>query len=171
MSVCGGGSTVWYSFTPSAQVAVTAHTNNTNFDTALAAYTGTALNNLTEITCDFGLVAAQSSIDLTVPAGQTVFFRVGGFGFTGVGDLVFTVRPVTPPANDAFADAVPLTDADLPFSDSVSLDVTVGATVELGEPTPSCSGRAGTVWYSFTPSAQVAVDADATGVSGAIVAA
>src|SRR5262249_41815386 len=46
--------TVWFTFQPTTTGTVTISTANpgTNFDTALAVYTGTALNALTQVGCD-----------------------------------------------------------------------------------------------------------------------
>jgi PKD domain-containing protein len=59
------------------------------------------------------------------------------------------VQVLRPPANDDFANASPIN--AVPFSDSFDTSV---ATVESGEPTPSCGygQSSGTVWYAFTPS-------------------
>ena len=74
----------------------------------------------------------------------------------------FVVRvdggPVLPLArNDDFANAIPV--ASLPFSDGPS---TTNATTEPGEPSP-CAGVANTVWYSFTPGADVSITANTFG--------
>ena len=68
--------------------------------------------------------------------------------------LVAVMLPVAqamaaPPANDDFAAARTVT--GVPYTDIA--DVT-GATLETGEPVPSCRETAapsGTVWYAFTP--------------------
>ena len=61
-----------------------------------------------------------------------------------------------PPGNDNFANATPV--GGLPFSSSV--DATT-ATLEAGEPMPSCAqwyGPSGTIWYAFTPSTTQSFD-------------
>ena len=70
------------------------------------------------------------------------------------------------PANDDFADAVPLTSADLPFVNEPMGMSTVGATTEVGEPQPSCAPAGSTVWYRFTASADGDVVADTLGGIG-----
>ena len=70
------------------------------------------------------------------------------------------------PANDDFADAVPLTSADLPFVNEPMGISTVGATTEVAEPQPSCAPAGSTVWYRFTASADGDVVADTFGGIG-----
>jgi len=76
--------------------------------------------------------------------------------------LIITLSSVQPvfaaaPTNDNFA--IPETIVSLPFSQTV--DVTE-ATAEDGEPT-ACWGMDHTVWYSFTPSQNMAVHANVIG--------
>ena len=62
--------------------------------------------------------------------------------------VVSGVSPViaASPANDNFSGATVV--STLPFSDTVD---TTDATLESGEPSPSCGYSANTVWYAFTP--------------------
>ena len=61
------------------------------------------------------------------------------------------------PANDDFASATTVTEP-LPFNDSVD---TVEATSDAADPDPSCAlgGTGQTVWYSYTPSSDLDVQA------------
>jgi len=61
------------------------------------------------------------------------------------------------PANDDFANATPI--SALPFSDSGDLN---GTTIESGEPQP-CITEAQSLWYAFTPAANMVVKADLDG--------
>lgn len=67
------------------------------------------------------------------------------------------------PANDNFASATPV--SSLPFADSGDLN---GATTEPGEP-QTCNSQAQTVWYKFTPSAGMVVNADLDGSDFGVV--
>jgi hypothetical protein len=64
----------------------------------------------------------------------------------------------SPPGNDNFVSAIPV--PSLPFTDSGDLG---GTTIEPGEQN-FCISQEQTVWYSFTPSSNVLVQADATGL-------
>lgn len=56
---------------------------------------------------------------------------------------------IVAPINDAFASALPVTSAALPYSNAQD---TTAAAVEDGEPNPCVNiGLARTIWYSFTP--------------------
>src|SRR3954454_22389739 len=64
-----------------------------------------------------------------------------------------------PPGNDDFDRATVV--SSLPFSDSES---TLEATRALDDPTPSCGGSHGaTVWYAYTPTTDVLVEANTFG--------
>jgi hypothetical protein len=86
-TVAPGGASVWYRWTAAGPLRVTADTcTETNFDTVLAIYTGTAVNALTEVganddACGDGL---QSRVSFEATAGTTYYIAVEGFsGDTG----------------------------------------------------------------------------------------
>jgi hypothetical protein len=60
----------------------------------------------------------------------------------------------SPPANDLFANAQPI--SSLPLEDSGNL---AGTTTEPGEP-QACNSQAQSVWYSFTPQTTTAIRID-----------
>jgi hypothetical protein len=71
---------------------------------------------------------------------------------------------VSPPPNDNFAAAQPVT--GLPAQYSL---FTAGATTEMGE--PACHGALNTVWYSYSPAATTKLTVDTDGSDyGATVA-
>lgn len=63
-----------------------------------------------------------------------------------------------PPHNDAFA--TPAAAANLPYASGVN---TANATVQGGEPPPSCAAAGKTVWYRFTPTRDMTLIADTEG--------
>jgi hypothetical protein len=82
-SPCAGiASTVWYTLRLPSTMAVTILTTGSSFDTALAAYTGSALTGLTNVACndDFG-GTLQSQIQFTATGGTP--YRIQAGGFTG----------------------------------------------------------------------------------------
>ena len=157
-SCAPSGGSVWYSFTPAVDTYVEANTAGSNYDTTLSVYTG-ARGALTQIACNDDFYGLQSRVLVQLSAGTTYYFQLGGF-FGQTGNLVFNVAVVAfvVPANDNFANATRI--ASLPFTDSLSI---VGATTEPGEPPPPCAPVGGTVWYSFTPAADVSIAADTLG--------
>lgn len=60
-----------------------------------------------------------------------------------VDNITYTFEP-EPPPNDAFADAIPIGVPSSTTGDNL------GATVEDGEPLPSCIAAGATVWYALT---------------------
>lgn len=159
------GHSVWYEFTPTTTVTVDADTLGSNFDTVLAAYTGSGLDSLTQVTCNDDTGGAQSRVKFNAGGGVTYYFQITGYGQHS-GDLSFGLKtedPLPPPSNDNFADATVIT--TLPITSTVN---TLGATMQDGEPQPSssCTGGATvdhSVWYEFTPTTTVTIGADTFG--------
>ncbi|MGD1714648.1 S8 family serine peptidase [Dapis sp. BLCC M172] len=76
-----GGASLWWTYTAPDSGIVTINTDGSDFDTILAAYTGSTLAELTEVassddSVDFGL---QSEIIFDVVAGETYNIAVDGF--------------------------------------------------------------------------------------------
>jgi hypothetical protein len=141
--------TVWYAITPTSS-GVMRVSDSSGFSYQFsAAYRqdGTDISGLSNIACA-SWAYGTNSMTFSVDAGKTYYIQAGA-GYFSSGTLSLTVNVVSPPANDNFTSATPIT--SVPFSNSVD---TTAATVEQGEPTPTCGyGRsAGTVWYAFTPS-------------------
>src|SRR5205823_12156957 len=92
----GPENNVWYVFTPDANIAITAGTLGSNYDTTLAVFVRSG-NTFTEIACNddaVGPVSHQSRVDVNASAGTTYYFMVGtccGGGDNGGGNLVFNV--------------------------------------------------------------------------------
>jgi len=158
--------TVWYSFSPAVDEVLRADTAGSSFfDTTLSAWVGSGLGSLSNVG---GCQLFGSPLIFAAQAGTTYFFRVAAFPFSAGGDLHFNLRAVPPPPNDDFANAT--TVDTLPFTDTV--DAT-GATLETGEPTPSCGFGApsGSIWWTFTPSTSESVSASVNAVFSTEVAA
>lgn len=149
-------STVWYRYAPATATRVTWSLFAIS---TMGIYRGTSLSALTEIDC----VDQGDSRSFDAAAGATYYFQI----FPSASrDTVFDLNALVPPANDAFADALDV--GTLPTTVSADLSV---ATVEPGEPAPSCgSSTTQTAWWSFTPSASGTLTA-ATGANDVFVAA
>ncbi|MCH8929805.1 MAG: PPC domain-containing protein, partial [Proteobacteria bacterium] len=113
-SLCGAmGSTVWFRFTPDESETLIIDTVGSDFDTVLAAFTGSAVDALSPVACNDDTGGLQSQISFPVTAGTTYHVQAGGFnGQTG--DLVLNVRPeVVSSGNDEMAPFVRIACADL----------------------------------------------------------
>lgn len=95
------GNTVWYKFTPLTNMTIKADTFGSDFDTVLAAYTGTALDNLVEIACnddDPDCGCLQSKVTFEGIAGTTYYFQAGSYDGGGGGNMIFNLYdPPAPP--------------------------------------------------------------------------
>jgi PKD repeat protein len=153
---CGSNGSVWFAYTPPANVSIQADTFGSNYDTVLSAWTGTQ-GALSLIACNDDFNGLQSRINFQATGGTTYYFMVAvccGSGQNGGGSLTFSVNQILPPGNDDFANATPI--ASLPFSDTVDL---TAATTQASEPSPSCVGLQNTAWYAFTPATTGSVTA------------
>ena len=95
---------VWYSWTAPETGPAVFNTRESNFDTVLAAYTGTSITGLTQLASNDQFNATnQSRITFDATEGTTYRIVVDGFGSTtGSVGLQWTTSP---PANDNFAQA------------------------------------------------------------------
>jgi hypothetical protein len=111
--------------------------------------------NTTIANTDAGGVATASIFTANSIGGTYIVFASA----SGLGSVNFNLEQVERPINDNFANAKSI--PSLPFSDSVD---NTNATSELGEP-QFCAISPNTVWYSFTPSSNGAVQVDMMGSS------
>ena len=83
--------TVWYRFTPNANVRVTANTFGSDYDLAsLSVYTGSR-GALTQIDCAFGGFGSDPGVAFDATAGTTYYFMIGSCCAVAGGNLVFNV--------------------------------------------------------------------------------
>jgi hypothetical protein len=158
---CGNNGSVWYSFSAPQNQVISASTFGSSYDTVLSVYTRAA-GGLALLSCnDDAAGTLQSRLAFSATAGTTCFFMVSrccGSGDSGGGQLIFSVSAPPPPSNDNFSGAAQIT--GLPFSDAAD---TTAATLEPGEPAPSCAASGsqldGSVWYAFTPAVSESVSA------------
>lgn len=92
----GNGPTVWYVFTPSQDIEVTANTFGSDYDTTLSVYTGSR-GALTQIACNDDSQGVQSNVIFNAVAGETYFLMVGAFASGAGGNLVFSMDLAPPP--------------------------------------------------------------------------
>jgi hypothetical protein len=92
----GNGPTVWYAFTPAADVFVAADTFGSDYDTTLSVYTGER-GALTQIACNDDFNSLQSAVLFEATAGTTYFIMVGSFASGPGGSLIFSIDVAPPP--------------------------------------------------------------------------
>jgi hypothetical protein len=138
--------TVWYSITPASDTTVQIDmTGSAIFDPVFNIYRqqGNGLGGLVELQC------AINPVILRLQANTTYYIQAGD-DLSVSGKLHVNVQQIAAPPNDNFENAIAISPAALPFSDS---ETALAATVEPGEPTPSCASQrtiSNSWWYSFT---------------------
>lgn len=143
--------TVWYTFTPGANMVVRVDTSGSDYSTGVNVYSGTP-GNLSLIDCRF------TSVTFSSVAGTQYFFMIAACcDDVNGGDLVFTVDAVPPLANDDIANATIVT--GVPFA-AGPID-TSGATAAVDDP-QDCFNN-GSNWYTFTPAADTFIEANTIG--------
>jgi hypothetical protein len=136
---------VWFTYTAPADGVLTATTAGSGYDTVLSAFTGSR-GSLSQVGCnDDAAGTPQSRVEFTVVRGTRYHFMVSAYRSGAVGSLTFSVTGSGTPANDAFADAAPVT--SLPHAADVDLST---ATVEPGEPGSVCGQSPKSLWYAVT---------------------
>lgn len=79
-----GGRSLWWSFAAAEDGVLTLDTDGSNFDTVLAAYTGTSVTNLAEVASNDDALpgSGYSKLAFTVRSGQVYRIAVDGFAGT-----------------------------------------------------------------------------------------
>ncbi len=150
---------VWWKWTAPAAGTYVVDTNGSDFSNTMSVYTSTAstptLATLISRGENAGLTASSVVINATA-AGITYYIAIDSRTAAATGDVVLNINPATIPANDNFANAIPI--VGIPVSVQGS---NVLATKETGEPS---DGGAGThsVWWSWTAPATEAVQIQTT---------
>ncbi|MFO1490546.1 MAG: PPC domain-containing protein [Kiritimatiellia bacterium] len=158
--VIGSGASVWWRWTCPAGQGGTYEldTIGSDFDTALAVYVGTAVDNLSRRALNDDIDAASttlvSRVRFNAAAGTVYRFTVDGSRFLGdvEGAVTLHLTRVLPaiasPSNDNLASPAALTGTAGAVNGSNVL-----ATGQAGEPDHEFNPVAASVWYSWTPPA------------------
>jgi hypothetical protein len=151
--------TVWYRYTPAADVTVAADTAGSDYDTRLCVFYGSraALDEVASNDDTGNTYFAALTVNLQ--AGTTYWFMVAT-NQPGASSLRLSLQetaPLPPVANDDFDAATVITST--PYSDTIDAS---GATPAADDPV-DCYGTHGSVWYAFTPSASGTVDVSTAG--------
>ena len=158
----GGGASVWYKFVAADTGTLTVDTSGSAFDTVLTAFSGSRIDNLTSITfSDDYAGALTSSINFTATQGTTYYLRVHSWG-PGRGtiklnwsQIVVCSRAVS---GDNFCSPIVRTGNSQTTNTS-----NTNATLELNEPSSSLGSDSGSLWYSYTPTADGSLTLSTTG--------
>jgi PKD domain len=148
----GSSQTVWYRYVPATDQFLTADVNGSAVFANMTVYRSFgSIFNLNFIGC------AQnngSQVQFQAQAGGIYYLQVSTP--FGPGTVNVHLQRVPGPPNDDFGSAT--TVGSLPYSNTVD---TRAATLEPGEPSPSCFGDtpAGTTWWAFTPATSGSVTA------------
>lgn len=137
--------TAWYVFSPSSSGIVRVGLAGSDFTVSVVAYrsSGGGFGGLSLVGCGGGFNTTPLTFAAT--AGSTYYLQVGQF-VPGPGHLELRIEAVTPPPNDDFVDAEPLSGTPV----SATADLTA-ATIEPGEPAPGGSPIVTSAWYAYTP--------------------
>lgn len=157
-------SSVWWSWTATADGTVTFTTTGSDFNTVLAVYTGVAVNNLQPVGKNNDLGSSSTSqVTADVQNGKTYMIAVDGY-YGAQGNIALRIE--SPPANDDFANASVLS-STLPAATTGS---NVYASKEQNEPDHAASQGfpkgGSSVWWKWTAASTTKVTVT-TGFSGA----
>ncbi len=158
-----GGGSIWWTWTAPGNGTVSLDTFGSSFDTLLAVYRGSAVNNLVAVASnDYGGPGGTSALSFPCTAGTVYQFAVDGLsGARGSVVLNHRFTPPPPaPANDMFAARRLL--SGLPV---MATGENVSATVEAGEPTHAGFAGGKSVWWTWTAPATRLVRVDTRGSS------
>ncbi len=136
---------IWWKWTAPAEGTCTVDTIGSAFDTVLAVYTGSTVSGLFAVASDDQSGGDNTSwVVFETTPGTTYYFAVDGRGGAG-GAVVLNLSfgAGAKPANDDFANAVPLA------GNSTTADSS-RATAESGEPAHAGYGAAKSVWWTWT---------------------
>jgi hypothetical protein len=93
----GANQTVWFAYTPTANLRLEANTFGSNYDTTLSVYTGTR-GALAQIACnDDSNGTLQSRVRFDATAGTTYYFMVSSLYPVASANLVFNLLQAPPP--------------------------------------------------------------------------
>ncbi|WP_221030320.1 S8 family serine peptidase [Actomonas aquatica] len=133
---------LWWAWTAPSSGIVQVDTRGSDGDTALAVYTGTSLNALTQIAQNDNEAPGflTSRVSFTATLGTTYYIASDSFS---AGLVILNLASAA--ANDAFASAQELT-GDAPLITTTN----ASATREFGEPTIASGAAGQTLWYKWT---------------------
>jgi uncharacterized repeat protein (TIGR02543 family) len=154
-----GGKSVWWKWTASSDEDITFDTSGSNFNTLLGVYTGTSVDNLTEITSnDNEDNTSQSRVQFNAINGTTYYIAVDGY--LGANDSIILnwYNTPLPPINDNFADAITIIGENNHLTGS-----NLYATPEANEPKHAGNTATKSVWWKWTAPADTIISINTFG--------
>ena len=151
------GNGAWYAFTPATDMEIELNADANH--SAVVTVTGPTVDD--HVTC---LFSWGGPIRTTLQGGTTYHFLLAAgspLASSTSMSIVEVPPPPPPPANDAPGNAIAVT--ALPFEAMVDM---TSATPEPMDPSFCFDDQWPTVWYTFTPTSDVVLDADVDGGSG-----
>ena len=154
-----GGGSVWWKWVAPAGGLTALTTVGSSFDTLLAVYTGASVDALTLVAADDQSGGYNTSaLAFNATAGTTYWIAVDGYYGDWGSILLSLTSPVSPPANDFFANAALITGS------SAHLDGTNQfATSETGEPAHDYYTAQRSVWWKWVAPSTGLVGIDTVG--------
>jgi hypothetical protein len=130
---------VWYRWLPNYTGDAIITTFGSTFDTVLAVYRGSTLNNLASVAANDDTVTTVrwSTVSFRVTNGVPQYVAVDGFG-GAAGGLALNINPV---GNDRFTNCLAIAGGS-----GSAAGINVGATIEPGEPAQGTHS----LWYCWT---------------------
>ena len=149
---------VWYRWTAPRSGIVFVDTCGSSFDTTLAVYRGSTLDELGRVAANDDRCELQSSVRFFAVSGTTYGIAVDGLG-GAQGSVELRVRSATAPPNDDFAAAADLGPGLLASATGTTLD----ASPEAREPNHAGRPAQASVWYRWTAPASRDMQLDTCG--------
>ena len=143
--------TVWYRFSVGADATVgVAGTSTVIGDVSIGVFRdgGSGVSGLRFVNCGSG---PAPRVTFAATAGEVYYVQLGN-SFSAGGPIDVSIEIVPPPPNDDAGDAA---NVALPLAEAVDM---TAATVETGEPVPSCFYAGGnSIWYAVTTATDTSV--------------
>ena len=153
-----GGASVWYKYVAPGNGVLRIDTLGSGFNTLLAVYSGSNMNNLVQIAGndEDDSHSGSSKVYIGTQSGTTYYIAVDGKFYEGSGvttgnglKVNYSFDNLMP--NDNFANAIELRN-DLPVYSATFTNV--GASREVGEPNHSSNAGGKSVWFKWTSPSQ-----------------
>ena len=136
---------VWWRWTATASGRFRLTTAGSSFDTVLSLTTGATLTPKTRIADDTGAAfGGTGAVNFDAVSGTVYNIRIDGQS-AQEGSIALALQPAPAVPNDAFANRLPLTGANVTLGGTLT-----AATVESGEPNPAGANGGRSVWYDWT---------------------
>ncbi|MGC8829233.1 MAG: S8 family serine peptidase [Verrucomicrobiia bacterium] len=145
-----GGASVWYKWTAPSNSIIVISTEGSDFDTLLAVYTGSTLQNLVAVASndDDYYGSGFSKVTFNAISNQTYYIAIDGYAYSGGADqgiIKIIIQPTTPPINDNFENRTVLSGIIVQTTGS-----NLGATAQASEPYHSGYAPSRSVWWQWT---------------------